>query len=164
MKTLIAISDSHGRTENVNALSALVDENDYFIHLGDGANDVRELYKNNPDKTYICRGNCDFSSPYPLEYVLEIEWLKILCYHGHAYGVKDGLERLAMQAKERGCQVALYGHTHLAQITEMDGVTLINPGTLRYPIGKGGGYAYLVVHKDKCTPVLVGDCLTESKR
>ena len=60
--------------------------------------------------------------------------------------------------------MVLYGHTHLAQITEMDGVTLINPGTLRYPIGKGGGYAYLVVHKDKCTPVLVGDCLTESKR
>lgn len=159
MKTLVVVSDSHGQVQNVNALGGLAEENDYFIHLGDGASDARDLYKAYPEKTYVCRGNCDAFSPYPTEYTLEVEWLKILCCHGHVYGVKDGLERLAQRAKELGCQVVLYGHTHIAKITEMDRITLINPGTLRYPIDKGGSYAYLVVHKDKCTPVLVGNGL-----
>ena len=49
------------------------------------------------------------------------------------YGVKTLLGVLAHEAKEKGCDVALYGHTHRADICEMDGVTLINPGSLRYP-------------------------------
>lgn len=159
MKKLVIVSDSHGRYANVEALRSLVAENDYFVHLGDGATDARELYKLYPEKVYVCRGNCDFASPYSLRYVLEVEWIKIFCTHGHEYGVKQDLQGLADIAKANGCQVALYGHTHRADITEIDGVTLINPGTLQYPVGKGGSYAYLVVNKDKYTPVIVGDCL-----
>ena len=159
MKKIVVVSDSHGRVENVEALRSLLEENDYLIHLGDGVGDVRALSKLYPEKVYACRGNCDFSSAHPAEFVLDVEWIKIFCTHGNAYGVKEDLARLAYRAKELDCQVALYGHTHLARMDEMDGVILINPGTLQFPIGKGGGYAYLVVHKDKCTPVLVGDAL-----
>ncbi len=159
MKKIVVISDSHNRAENVYALRSLIAENDYLVHLGDGASDARELSKSFPDKVYVCRGNCDLYAPYPKEFVLEVEWLKILCCHGHEYGVKQDLSRLAYRAQELGCQVALYGHTHCAGIREMDGIALINPGTLQFPVGKGGGYAYLIVHKDKCTPVLVGDSL-----
>ncbi|MBR2023919.1 MAG: metallophosphoesterase [Clostridia bacterium] len=159
MKRIIVVSDSHGRKENIHELRALVQENDYLIHLGDGATDVRELFKEFPEKVLVCRGNCDFSSPYPQEGVLEVEWVRILYCHGHTYGVKSGLDKLAYSAREKSCDVALYGHTHCADITELGGVTLINPGTMQFPLGKGGGYCYLVVHKDKCTPVLVGDRL-----
>ena len=68
-----------------------------------------------------------------------------------------GLLNLALEAKRRGCDIALYGHTHVADICEMEGVTLINPGSLRYSMGKGGSYCYLVVNKDKATPVIVGE-------
>ena len=44
-------------------------------------------------------------------------------------------------------------------ICEIDGVTLINSGSLRLPAGEGGSYCYMVVHKDKVTPVIVGDHL-----
>ena len=57
----------------------------------------------------------------------------------------SGLTALAIEAKRRDCQIALYGHTHNALISEIEGVTLINPGSLRYSVGKGGGYCYLVV-------------------
>ena len=86
-----------------------------------------------------------------------MEGIKIFYCHGHRYGVKDGREKLAAEAKRRGCGLALYGHTHIAMIDEIDGVMLVNPGSLRYPVGKGGSYCYLVINKDKITPVIVGD-------
>ena len=35
MKRIVVVSDSHGQKQNVDALSALVAENDLLIHLGD---------------------------------------------------------------------------------------------------------------------------------
>ncbi len=159
MKTLIVVSDTHGKSAGIDKLRPLIVENDYLIHLGDGAGDVRALFGEFPDKVYVCAGNCDFNSPFPSKGVIEVERVSIFYTHGHNYGVKSGLGVLARETKKRGCAVALYGHTHSADISEIDGVTLINPGTLRSPVGEGGSYCYLVVNKDKFTPVIVGDRL-----
>ena len=157
MKKIIVVSDTHGNTAGLEALLPIIAENDYVIHLGDGAGDMREIRVLYPDKVYQCGGNCDFFSHYPEEGELETEYVKILYCHGHKYDVKRGLVNLAREAKRRGCDVALYGHTHQAAITEMQGVLLINPGTRRNAVGKGGSYCYLVIHKDKITPVIVGE-------
>lgn len=159
MKKIIVISDSHGNAKEVSALLPLVAENDYLIHLGDGVTDIRELRDAYPDKAYFCAGNCDFISGYPTEGVLEVEGVKIFYCHGHKYGVKEDLLKLALAAKSRGCDIALYGHTHEAKISQWEDVILINPGTLRYGVGKGGTYCYLVVHQGKATPVIVGEGL-----
>ena len=157
MKTLIIVSDTHGNTKAIADLLPKIAENDYVIHLGDGAGDMRETRSLYPDKVYVVGGNCDFLTLLPKEGELEVERLKIFYTHGHKYGVKDGREMLAAEAKRRGCDIALYGHTHVAMIDEIDGVTLINPGSLKYPATKGGSYCYLVINKDKATPVIVGD-------
>lgn len=157
MKKLIILSDTHGNGNAVAELLPLIAENDCVIHLGDGAGDMREIRSLYPDKVYAVGGNCDFSTALPQEGELEIEQVKIFYCHGHRYGVKEDREKLAAEAKRRGCDIALYGHTHIAMIDETDGVTLINPGSLRYPVGKGGSYCYLVVNKDKATPVIVGE-------
>ncbi len=157
MKTLLIFSDTHGNAKGVSELLPLIAENDYVVHLGDGWADMREARSFYPEKVYACGGNCDFVSLLPDDGELEVEGVKIYFCHGHRYGVKTQLTSLAMEAKRRGCDIALYGHTHTAQITEMDGVTLINPGSLRYSMGKGGSYCYLVVNKGKATPVLVGE-------
>ena len=159
MKKLIIISDSHGNVKGVDDLLPLVAENDYLIHLGDGVTDIRELRDAYPNKVYFCAGNCDFYSQYPTEGVLEVGGVRIFYCHGHQYGVKQDLLTLALATKSRGCDVALYGHTHEANIKQYDGVTLINPGTLRYGVGKGGSYCYLVIHQGKITPFIVGDGL-----
>ncbi len=156
MKKLIILSDTHGNVKSTSELLSLVAENDYCIHLGDGVTDLREIRDAYPEKTYFCAGNCDFLPHYPTDGVLEADGVKIFYCHGHQYGVKQDLLRLALAAKSRGCELALYGHTHEASITEWEGVTLVNPGTLRYPLGKGGTYCYLVVHQGKITPVIVG--------
>jgi len=157
MKKIIVISDTHGNSNGVQSLRPLVAENDYLIHLGDGSGDIRAFWQEFPDKIYQCRGNCDFFSPLPDEDVIEIENIRIFYCHGHKYGVKSGLSALLAETKKRNCDIALYGHTHVPKITEMDGVTLINPGSLRRPVGEGGGYCYLVIHKENVTPVLVGE-------
>ena len=157
MKKLIIISDTHGSNRALEKLRSLIEENDYIIHLGDGASEGRKLISEYPDKAYACAGNCDFSSPLPLEDVLFVEKLNIFYCHGHQYGVKSGLARLALEAKRHDCEIALYGHTHQARIDQIDGVMLINPGSARMPIGEGGSYCYLVINGDKATPVLVGE-------
>ena len=160
MKRIIVISDTHGNPQNVEKLLPLIAENDYVIHLGDGAADMREVRTLYPEKVYACAGNCDFFSSLPESGELEVENCKIFFCHGHKYDVKRGVSALAEEAKRRGCDVALFGHTHEACIIEQGGVTLINPGSLRRFAGEGGSYCYLVIHKDKVTPVIVGELYT----
>lgn len=159
MKKIVIISDSHGNGKGIEKLRGLIAENDYCIHLGDGVGDIRAIAGEYPDKIYFCAGNCDFFAHYPEEGILDVEGVRILYCHGHRYGVKSGLGTLAIKAKTVGADIALYGHTHTPMITEQDGVTLINPGSIRFSVGEGGSYCYLVVNGCKYTSVLVGDTL-----
>ena len=153
MKTFVILSDSHGRNKRgFQKLLPLFAENDYIVHLGDGSADMREVLSAYPEKTYLCRGNCDFSFGEE-EFVIEAEGFSVLCCHGHRYGVKSGLSRLAAHARERDCEIALYGHTHRAKIETVDGVLCINPGALGdYAVPS---YCYLVLHNGKATPTIV---------
>ncbi len=130
MKTFIIVSDSHRNRQPLDALDRLFKENDYIIHLGDLSSDGGYIRSKYPDKTIVINGNCDFDKLGDDERVLDVEGVKIFMCHGHMYGVKHQLKRLAEAAKSKGCSVALYGHTHIPKIDEIDGVKLINPGTL----------------------------------
>lgn len=152
MKTFVILSDTHGRRSAVEKLRPLFAENDYIVHLGDGVSDMREVSGIYPEKLYQVRGNCDFSYASD-ELIIEAEGVRILCCHGHKYGVKSALDRLAAHAKELDCEIALYGHTHRAAIDEVDGVTCINPGSLGSY--SAPSYCYLVLHNKKATPTLV---------
>ncbi len=157
MKKLIIFSDTHGSQKGISEIKRLFGENDYIVHLGDGGGDLREVVREYPEKVYACAGNCDFFSPYPEEGILEVEQTRIFYCHGHKYGVKRELSYLVAAAKARDCDIALYGHTHCARIDKLDGVTLINPGSLRYSPSGGGSYCYLVVNKKQIAPVIVGE-------
>lgn len=152
MKTFLILSDSHGRRGAFDKIKPLFAENDYIVHLGDGSSDCRELFARYPEKTYICKGNCDFSYGAE-EYVIEAEGLSLFVCHGHRYGVKSGLKKLAARARERGCEIALYGHTHRASIETVDGVLCINPGAAGSY--SEPSYCYLVLHNGKATPTIV---------
>ena len=156
MKTMVILSDTHGHREGIRRLERLFAENDYVLHLGDDAADMREVSAQYPEKTFVCQGNCDL---YPAlsEWELDVEGVRVFFCHGHRYRVKSGLTALAEEAKKRGCGVALYGHTHRAFVGEVNGVQLVNPGSLKAPAGEGGSYAYLVVNGDKATATIVGE-------
>ena len=149
MKTAIVISDTHGNVADLKKLFPLMRENDYVFHLGDGDNDLNFLPPEILEKVIKVRGNCDNSSS-PSEVTLEIEGVKVFLTHGHNYGVKYSLLKLLLKGKEAGANVCFYGHNHRADITETDGIMLINPGNItRYSTYKS--FCYCVFSDGKVT-------------
>lgn len=158
MKNIVVLSDTHGRKANVKTLETAFADADYIIHLGDGASDMKEIKQQYPDKTFICRGNCDFFSSSALpEGELEVEGVKIFFCHGDKYRVKSTYEKIREEAKKRGATLALFGHTHRAEIVSDGGVTLVCPGSFHAPRNLGGTYAYISVSNGNAYPVIVGE-------
>lgn len=153
MKTVTVISDTHGNRGLFEKLDGIFAESGYIIHLGDTSADGYFISKKYPEKTVIINGNCDPMKLGDNEKVLNIEGVKIFACHGHRYGVKQSLVKLAARAKELGCNIALYGHTHDAREDVIDGVTLLNPGTgSRY---SQQSYIYLVINGGKAVHKIV---------
>ncbi|MGN1235345.1 MAG: YfcE family phosphodiesterase [Christensenellaceae bacterium] len=153
MTSIVIVSDSHGNVSGLERLMPIFAENDYVIHLGDGAADMKNFAAKYPEKLRRVSGNCDFYAVED-EGVLEAEGHRIFYCHGHKYGVKSSKERLVHRAKELGCDVALYGHTHDECIETIDGVLTINPGCMTryaaYPT-----YCYLCIHGEKVVATIV---------
>lgn len=147
MTTIVVLSDSHGNRRDIEGLFPVMEESDIIIHLGDTSQDGSFIRSRFPDKTYLLSGNCDIIKFGESELVLEVEGVKIFACHGHMYSVKSTTAKLVNRAKELGCTVALYGHTHSAAETEIDGVLTINPGTMSRYANKS--YCYLVINGNK---------------
>ena len=131
MSTFITVlSDSHGFKDNIKKLKGDFYSSDYIVHLGDGEMDMRPYFSEFASKLYGVSGNCDGAYNAKSQVILQIEQVKILCVHGHNFGVKTSLIRLGEHAKKLNCNAVLYGHTHIAKISNYDGVLLLNPGTI----------------------------------
>lgn len=147
MKTLVAVSDSHGNMSAVERLDRIFSESDLIVHLGDTSGDGNKIRAKYPEKTVVLNGNCDFMRLGDDQRVIRVEGVNVFACHGDRFGVKSDRERLAKAAAALGCTVALYGHTHVPLAEEIGGVTLLNPGALsRFG---SGTYLYLVVNGDK---------------
>ncbi len=134
---IIAISDTHG---DYRALSSVFIRNadaDWFIHLGDGERELDRFIIEHPEfteKVLHASGNCDFGSLSPSYVVLPLPpGHKLFPTHGHGFGGKGGLERLKGNAADMGCDIVLYGHTHVRMNTYDDGLYVMNPGSASCP-------------------------------
>ena len=153
MKTLVILSDTHRNLAPLDKIATVLSECDYIIHLGDMASDARELVRAYPEKTYVIAGNNDFYGG-ESEIILDVEGRRIFACHGHRYGVRTSTRDLVAAAKERLCDIALYGHTHEAEVHEEDGVLVVNPGCVtRYSMRQS--YCYLVIAGNKAVPTIV---------
>ena len=53
---------------------------------------------------------------------------------------------LEAEAERRGCQIAIYGHTHYPEIHRTEsGLLVMNPGSLAYPRQQGYQPSYIVL-------------------
>ena len=52
---------------------------------------------------------------------------------GHVYGVQYGTRFLVEAAAEANCDIAVYGHTHVAEYTPGTPITVLNPGSAARP-------------------------------
>lgn len=152
-KYITAFSDSHGARYNVSRLVGDCEVSDKVVFLGDGLGDLIELFEFD-DKIIKVAGNCDFTLSVSKKVVFEVEGVRFLAVHGDLFGVKSSLDRLVQFAKQNECRVVLFGHTHKPVVKEVDGVTLINPGTLsRY--GDSETFAFITVKNGQISAKII---------
>ena len=131
---IAVISDSHRVKRYMdNAIEIIQEEGtDLILHAGDNFCDSIYLKEKTGIPVIAVAGNCDFDNV-ETELDFECEGLTIFLTHGHHYGVKYGLHTLAEEAAGVGANIAIFGHTHVKENEIVDGVQIINPGSLAMP-------------------------------
>ena len=133
---IVVISDTHG---NYYALENVIMRNtdaDWIIHLGDGEHELDNFilcHQKLAPKIIHVAGNCDFDSLSNDVFVLPVMNHKILATHGHLYGVNSSLDRLKALALTNGCDIVLFGHTHVRHQSYENGMYFLNPGSASIP-------------------------------
>ena len=147
MKILV-VSDTHRKDDNLKRVLSEDWPLDMLIHLGDaeGSEHFIPDWVNPECRMEMVLGNNDFFSRLDREREIDIAGHKAFITHGHYYGVSMGPEGLADEAKSRGCDIAMYGHTHRPFLDVIDGVTVLNPGSLSYPRQEGRRPSYMIIN------------------
>ncbi len=148
MRYLI-ISDTHGNKKMLKKVLEKNNDVDGVFFLGDGLSDFRTVMQGYLSKVeYVVNGNCDGMGN-GLPKTIELLGYKILYVHGDIYAVKQGLEKLCNAAKTRGCEIALFGHTHKPLCATLNGIYLFNPGTLGMANEKSHTYGIMELNEGK---------------
>ena len=133
MRVLI-VADVHGNGDALAAALAAEPTAGTVFCLGDGVREYEDAERENPRRTFrIVRGNCDFFAPdIPDSGLCDIGGHRVLYLHGHLCGVKQDLFRAETEARSRGADILLFGHTHRTYGEFHGGLYLFNPGSLGY--------------------------------
>lgn len=144
MKVLI-VSDTHGSHRNLERVLEREKPLDMLIHLGDveGGEDYIEAIAD--CQTHIVAGNNDFFSDLPREEEFFIGGSHIFITHGHYYYVSMNENRLREEARGRGADIVMYGHTHRPAFSEENGLIVLNPGSVAYPRQEDRKATYMVM-------------------
>lgn len=147
MKVLI-VSDTHRNNANYFKVVEM-HKPDMVVHCGDveGSEYVFENAVTCP--VYMVAGNNDFFSSLPREVEFTVGRYKCMATHGHHYRVSIGPENIMEEARQRGVDVVMYGHTHKPEIRKEGGVVAVNPGSLAYPRQEGRRPSYAIMETDR---------------
>lgn len=131
MTRILIVSDSHGLTKELNALSERhLEEVDLMIHCGDS-----QLMSDEPSMSgfLAVRGNCDLDARYPLERIEELNGKKVYVTHGHKYSVKTSIMSIYYRAREVNADIVCFGHSHVLGAEKIGDILFINPGSILLP-------------------------------
>lgn len=151
---ILTVSDSHGRIDTIRAVYEKVKPVDLFLHMGDVEGDEEEIASFIPCRKEYVRGNCDYFSREPDERIVRAFGKKILMTHGHRYHVHRGPDTLRYKAAECEADIVLFGHTHVPEITYLDGRLFMNPGSISLPRQDGHAPSFGILETDRFGEVL----------
>ncbi|MCR5437995.1 MAG: metallophosphatase family protein [Selenomonas sp.] len=129
------VSDSHG---NTNALDAMLQHPaavnvEVWLFAGDIAMDAEYLEMVTDLPVIKVAGNNDWPMSRLEDTVIaDLGGHRILLTHGHLYGVGFSTQNLVLAAVEQAADIAIYGHTHVADVS-IGEVTVLNPGSVARP-------------------------------
>lgn len=116
------VSDSHGSTRAIDRMLShpAAEGVTLWLHAGDITPDAEYLAMVTEGKAKVryVAGNSDWPEPGArYDDVVEAAGHRIFLTHGHMYGVRFTTKMLCDAAGESGCDIAVYGHTHVAEIS-----------------------------------------------
>lgn len=139
---IAVISDSHGCNNEIDYVLKNESDADLFLHCGDICVD-QDVYSN---IVTVC-GNNDYYD-YPLERIINLKSHRILMLHSHTVSYFNREQLLVEKAHKHDCDIVCFGHTHVALHKEIEGVHLVNPGSL-YCSRDGRSISYAIITIDQ---------------
>lgn len=129
---ILVLSDSHGDYFSLQTAIRRHPTAEVVVFLGDGERDLDRAENLLKNKFVIkVKGNCDFASTLEENHVQTVEGKKIFATHGYLENVKFGDDRLIYKGQSLDADIILYGHTHVPVSKYVDGVYVMNPGSIR---------------------------------
>lgn len=147
MRVLI-VSDTHRKNDSYMEVIQREKPVDMVIHCGDVEGSEYAIEQAAGCPCHIVMGNNDFFADLPKEIETEIEGYRVLITHGHYYRVNMSYEILKDEARARGFDVVMFGHTHRPLIEIEPELVTINPGSLSYPRQEGRQVSYAIMEID----------------
>ena len=147
MKILI-VSDTHRSHGAYNWMIQKEGPADMLIHLGDVEGGEYYIEETAGCPVHMIAGNNDYFTPLRPEEEFYIGNKKIFITHGHTYYVSTGNKRILAEAKRRGADIVMFGHIHRPVQEEVDGVLLLNPGSIAFPRQEDRKGTYMVMEID----------------
>jgi len=124
---LLVFSDVHRQRTKLEGILKAHQDADMTISLGDSELKSAFLQDN---EIIAIKGNYPFDAGVTYEHIVTVKGKKLLLVHGHKHKVRKGIEKMFFDAKLKGIDIALYGHTHVAKHDEVQGIHFINPGAV----------------------------------
>ena len=144
MKVLI-VSDTHRQNENFMQVMDREEPIDLLIHCGDIEGNEYLISRRAGCPVHMVAGNNDFFSDLPREKEFQIGKYKVLLVQGNTYGVSMVNQELKREARDRGVDIVMYGHTHKPVVDQDRDIIAVNPGSLTYPRQEGRSPSYIVM-------------------
>lgn len=146
---ILIVSDTHRKNDNYFKILSRQEHLDMVIHCGDVEGSEYALSESANCPVVMVSGNNDFFSTLPKEAEIDIEGKKVWITHGHNYCVSMGVEMLKQEARARGVEVVMFGHTHKPYLEIEEDLVTLNPGSLSYPRQDGRKPSFAIMETDR---------------
>ncbi|MDR2543147.1 MAG: metallophosphoesterase [Treponema sp.] len=146
-KKLLVLSDTHGDITSLkivlNWAKERIPPKDSIcaaVFLGDGITDLKPAAEATGfySDWKLVRGNNDYGVQVPEAAVFDFAGNKFFICHGHRYNIYGGYHTLIAAANNMDANVALFGHTHVPYNKMVNGIHLVNPGSIGLPRSRIG--------------------------
>lgn len=140
------VSDSHGMFGGMQVMVDRSPQVSVWIHGGDYCEDGDDLAVYAGVPVYAVRGNNDYwNHQCPDSRVVTVGGVSITAIHGHQW-YSGRLSHLSALGKKNHSSLVVFGHTHRMCLEEVEGITIVNPGSISLPRdSKKGTYAVCAI-------------------
>ena len=148
MDKILIVSDTHRKNENYLEIIKKCGPFDKVIHCGDVEGSEFTICEAAGCPVEMVMGNDDFFSNLPREKEFLLGKYKVWLTHGHNYYVSMDNQTIKKEARARGMDIVMYGHSHRPIVDYDNEIIAINPGSLTYPRQEGRKPSFIIMEID----------------